>query len=70
MGRVQNTFAFFSSALQICTALLVGEAAHRNGLRYGFWIVSIMYVGAAIAAWLPVHRVSPAKYKTSDTAAD
>src|SRR5277367_5855959 len=32
MGRVQNAFAFLASGMQICTALLVGEAAHRDGL--------------------------------------
>src|SRR5579862_3492960 len=54
MGRVQNTFSFVASALQICTALLVGEAAHRDGLMYGFWMVGAMYLGAALAAWLPI----------------
>ena len=56
MGRVQNAFSFLASALQICTALLVGEAAHRDGLIYGFWMVGAMYLGAALAAWLPVRR--------------
>src|SRR5215472_16128833 len=54
MGRVQNTFFFLASALQICTALVAGEAAHRDGLKYGFYIVAAMYVGAALAAWWPV----------------
>jgi predicted MFS family arabinose efflux permease len=54
MGRVQNAFSFVASALQICTALLVGEAAHRDGLMYGFWMVGAMYLGAALAAWLPI----------------
>jgi len=70
MGRVQNTFSFVANALQICTALLVGEAAHRDGLRYGFWIVGAMYLGAALAAWLPVRKTAPVTYETSDTAAD
>jgi MFS family permease len=70
MGRVQNTFSFLANALQICTALLVGEAAHRDGLRYGFWIVGAMYLGAALAAWLPVRSTTPVAYETSDTAAD
>lgn len=56
MGRVQNTFFFVASALQICTALLAGEAAHRDGLKFGFWIVGAMYLGAALAAWWPVHE--------------
>jgi DHA3 family macrolide efflux protein-like MFS transporter len=54
MGRVQNAFSFMASGLQIVTSLLVGEAAHRDGLRYGFWIVGGMYLGAGLAAWLPV----------------
>ena len=54
MGRVQNTFFFLASALQICTALIAGEAAHRDGLKYGFYIVAAMYLGAALAAWWPV----------------
>ncbi len=53
MGRVQNTFFFLASALQIGTALLAGEAAHRNGLKFGFWIVGAMYLSAALAAWWP-----------------
>lgn len=53
MGRVQNAFSFMASGLQIVTSLLVGEAAHRDGLRYGFWIVGGMYLGAGLAAWLP-----------------
>jgi MFS family permease len=69
MGRVQNTFSFMASALQICTALLAGEAAHRDGLVYGFWIVGAMYLGAALAAWLPARRAVD-MLEPSDTAAD
>ena len=47
MGRVQNMFSFGASALQIATSLIAGEAAHRDGLTYGFWIVGAMYLGAA-----------------------
>ena len=36
-----------------------GEAAHRSGLIYGFWIVGAMYAGAGLAAWLPVRRGIP-----------
>jgi MFS family permease len=69
MGRVQNTFSFVASALQILTALLVGEAAHRDGLMYGFWMVGAMYVGAALAAWLPVRHAPAQVYEPSDTVA-
>ncbi len=69
MGRVQNTFSFVASALQICTALLVGEAAHREGLIFGFWMVGAMYLGAALAAWLPV-RKAIAEMAEESSAAD
>jgi len=70
MGRVQNAFSFVASALQICTSLLAGEAAHRDGLAYGFWIVGAMYLGAALTAWLPVRHGIAEVYEPSDTAAD
>jgi DHA3 family macrolide efflux protein-like MFS transporter len=69
MGRVQNTFFFLASALQICTALLAGEAAHRNGLKFGFWIVGAMYLSAALAAWWPV-REPEAALESSGGVAD
>jgi MFS family permease len=60
MGRTQNTFFFLSSALQILTAMIAGEAAHRDGLRFGFYIVSVMYFGAAMMAWLAVRAAEGA----------
>jgi hypothetical protein len=60
MGRVQNTFFFIASALQIFTALIAGEAAHRDGLRFGFYIVAAMYFGAAMAAWWPAREAERA----------
>ncbi len=68
MGRVQNTFYFAASALQIATSLLAGEAAHREGLTYGFWIVAAMYLGAGLAAWLPT-RHSPDQADQADNSA-
>ena len=70
MGRVQNTFSFVASALQICTALLAGEAAHRDGLIYGFWIVGAMYLGAAVAAWLPARGLPDELRDEGSSAAD
>jgi len=70
MGRVQNAFSFVANALQICTALLVGEAAHRDGLRYGFWMVGTMYLGAALAAWLPVRKMRAMAFERGNSAAD
>jgi MFS family permease len=68
MGRVQNTFFFLASALQIGTAMLAGEAAHRDGLKFGFWIVGAMYLSAALAAWWPV-RVPETALESKHTAA-
>ena len=68
MGRVQNAFSFVASALQICTAMLAGEAAHRDGLIYGFWIVGAMYLGAALAAWLPVRHATTEVYEEEERA--
>jgi hypothetical protein len=70
MGRVQNTFSFVASALQIGTSLLAGEAAHRHGLTYGFWIVGAMYLGAGLAAWLPVRHAETEVYQRDKSAAD
>jgi MFS family permease len=70
MGRVQNTFSFVASALQIGTSLLAGEAAHRHGLTYGFWIVGAMYLGAGLAAWLPVRHAEAEVFQRDNPAAD
>jgi len=69
MGRAQNTFFFLSSALQIVTAMIAGEAAHRDGLRFGFYIVSAMYFGAATMAWRAV-RAAEEVMAEEQTAAD
>ncbi len=70
MGRVQNMFSFGASALQIVTALVAGEAAHRGGLKYGFWLVGTMYLGAGFAAWWPVRHRTAEAYQPTDSAAD
>ncbi len=70
MGRVQNTFYFAASALQIGTSLLAGEAAHRSGLTYGFWIVGAMYLGAGLAAWWPARQAETEVCQQDNTAAD
>ena len=69
MGRAQNTFFFLSSALQIVTAMIAGEAAHRDGLRFGFYIVSAMYFGAATMAWRAVRAAEEVTVE-EQTAAD
>jgi bacteriorhodopsin len=65
---VQNTFFFVASALQIFTALMAGEAAHRDGLRFAYYIVAAMYFGAAVAAWWPVREATGTLQEQSDAA--
>lgn len=57
MGRVQNAFSIVAGTLQVGMSLLVGEAAHRDGLIFGFCLVGTMYLGAALTAWLPMRSV-------------
>jgi len=58
MGRVQNTFYFAGTALQIVLAFLVGAVAQVN-LVAGFSIIGLVYaVGFVCASW-PVRIVAP-----------
>lgn len=65
MGRVQNTFYFAGTALQIALALLVGATAQAN-LVAGFSVIGLVYALAFVSAlWpvgapVPVTEVTPA----------
>ena len=50
MGRVQNTFYFAGTALQVGLGLLVGIVAHRLGLTLGFAIIAVVYTVAFATA--------------------
>lgn len=54
MGRVQNTFYFAGTVLQIVFGYAVGVAAHKLALSIGFFVVGTMYAIAALAAMWPV----------------
>jgi MFS transporter, DHA3 family, macrolide efflux protein len=66
MGRVQNTFYFAGTALQICLALLVGAVAQVS-LVAGFSVIGLVYAVAFVSAsWpagapVPVQEATPAK---------
>jgi MFS family permease len=60
MGRVQNTFYFFGTALQIGLALAVGAAAQKISLAAGFAIIAAVYLVAFVSASWPVEDVSEA----------
>jgi len=53
MGRVQNTFYFVGTSLQIALALLVGAVAQAN-LVAGFSIIGMVYAAAFVSAVWPV----------------
>ena len=54
MGRVQNTFYFAATALQMALAFAVGAVSHRIGLAWGFAIIGSIYLISALTSWWPV----------------
>ena len=54
MGRVQNTFYFAGTVLQIGLSVLVGAVAHNVSLAAGFAIIGLVYVLAFLSAAWPV----------------
>lgn len=56
MGRVQNTFYFLGTGLQIFTAVIVGYVAHHIGLARGIAIIGSLYAIAAVAVMIPAHE--------------
>jgi MFS family permease len=66
MGRVQNTFYFAGTALQICLALLVGAVAQVS-LVAGFSIIGLVYAVAFVSASWPVAAaVNPVEVSTAE----
>jgi MFS family permease len=64
MGRVQNTFYFAGTALQICLALLVGAVAQVS-LVAGFSIIGLVYAVAFVSASWPVEAAAPVEVSTA-----
>lgn len=67
MGRVQNTFYFAATCLQLGTSMLVGTIAHKRSLAEGFAIVGALYFLACIAGTWPA--TDPVMARPSETAA-
>jgi MFS family permease len=65
MGRVQNTFYFAGTALQICLALLVGAVAQVS-LVAGFSIIGLVYAVAFVSASWPVGAGTPVEVSTAE----
>jgi MFS family permease len=54
MGRVQNTFYFFGTLLQVLLGLVVGAIASRISLAAGFGVIAAVYAVAFGSACWPV----------------
>jgi MFS family permease len=70
MGRVQNTFFFFGTCLQLALGFTVGAVAHRIGLTWAFAIVGFVYLTAAVTAIWPVEVPAKARAQPESTPAD
>jgi MFS transporter, DHA3 family, macrolide efflux protein len=53
MGRVQNTFYFLGTLLQLAFSFIVGTVSHTRGLAQGFAIVGGIYVLACFTGSWP-----------------
>jgi DHA3 family macrolide efflux protein-like MFS transporter len=65
MGRVQNTFYFAGTALQICLALLVGAVAQAS-LVAGFSVIGLVYAVAFVSASWPVGAAKPVEVSAAE----
>ena len=59
MGRVQNTFYFFGTLLQIVLGVTVGWIASRVSLAAGFGLIAAVYALAFGSALWPM-KTAPA----------
>jgi len=59
MGRVQNTFYFFGTLLQVVLGLTVGWVASRISLAAGFGVIAAVYALAFGSACWPVKTPQP-----------
>jgi MFS family permease len=60
MGRVQNTFYFFGTLLQVALGLGVGWIASRVSLAAGFGVIAAIYAIAFGSACWPVRAAKAA----------
>jgi MFS family permease len=61
MGRVQNTFFFAGTVLQLVLSFLVGTVAHNRGLTEAFAIVGAVYLVASVTGGWPVKVSAPSE---------
>jgi MFS family permease len=60
MGRVQNTFYFLGTILQITQAYLVGVVAQQN-LAAGFAVIGLVYALGFVTATWPIRVSEPVR---------
>ena len=60
MGRVQNTFYFFGTLLQVVLGITVGWVASRVSLAAGFGLIAVVYALAFGSACWPMKTPQPA----------
>ena len=67
MGRVQNTFFFIGTSLQLVTSIAAGAVAEHISLALAFSIIGVMYgVAALTAAWpVPIGAVYHRAYSAN-----
>src|SRR5215472_385456 len=65
MGRVQNTFYFAATCLQLGLAFLVGAVAHKRSLALAFCIVGSLYLLACLTGAWPVKLEAEAGEKAA-----
>ena len=70
MGRVQNTFYFTATGLQLVLSILVGTVAHTQGLTLAYLIVGGVYLVGSLASVLPVKDAAMAEPLGEKMAAD
>jgi MFS family permease len=58
MGRVQNSFYFWGTFLQLVLALVVGAVAHKASLVAAFAILAVVYGCSFVAASWPVEAAA------------
>jgi MFS family permease len=57
MGRVQNTFYFLGTSLQLGLSFIVGSVSHTRGLAQGYAIVGGIYLLACLAGTWPAKNL-------------
>src|SRR6516162_2007953 len=67
MGRVQNTFFFIGTSLQLVTSIAAGAVAEHISLAVAFSMIGVMYgVAALTAAWpVPIGAVYHRAYSAN-----